>query len=99
MKFLMQTRKGAGKWVILFTQDCSCLIRSSASQFHYKNDCHTFFGSLNEIPSLCQQDYEYYYAAGGVNTMVRTGKSAPKIKRVSDCLFKMPKSGLCMTMP
>lgn len=84
VKFLMQTRKGAGKWVILLTQDYSLLDTKFRKLAHYVYDCHTFFGRLTRFRRFSQQDYEYYYAAGGVNTMVRTGKSAPKIKRVSD---------------
>lgn len=84
VKFLMQTRKGAGKWVILLTQDYSLLDTKFRKLAHYVYDCHTFFGRLTRFRRFSQQDYEYYYAAGGVNTMVRVGKSAPKIKRVSD---------------
>ncbi len=78
--FLAQTRKG---WLYSYT-GLSLLDTKFRKPAHYVYDYHTF-RSLNEIPSLSQQDYEYYFMLlvvreyRGLN-----GKNHAKNKAVSD---------------
>ncbi len=67
----LQTRKGHRKWVILLTV-IRCLIRKFTTRYAIAY----VLWSLNRF-RLWSADYEYYYAAGGVSTMVEQGESAP----------------------
>ena len=80
LRFLMQTRKGAGKYVVLLTQDYSLLDSKFRKLAHFVWDCQTFFGRLTRLRRFEQKDYEFFYANGGVNTMVQRKQ---KIKRSS----------------